>query len=63
MKILLSLREAANRLGFSYITLWKWQKQGKIPAIRIGGRLRLDEKEIEKFIKGNRVKKPKKYPS
>lgn len=35
----LGMRELADALGLSYWTVWKWQKEGKIPTIRIGKKL------------------------
>jgi len=32
----LSMRELADVLGVSYWTVWRWQREGQIPTIRIG---------------------------
>jgi len=52
---MLTLTEAAKRMGFSYICLWTWVKAKKIPYYDINGSYRVDEKELEKFLKKSKV--------
>ena len=35
----LTMRELADELGVSYWTIWRWQREGKIPTIRLGRKL------------------------
>jgi len=52
---MLTLTEAAKRCGFKYITLWTWIQKKKIPYYDINGSYRIDEKELEEFIKSKKV--------
>jgi excisionase family DNA binding protein len=51
---LLSTAEAGERLGVAGITVWRWVRSGKIPAIDIGSpgqpRLRIREDDLQQFI-------------
>ena len=48
---LLKIREAAQRLNVNPETLRRWDRQGRLKAIRIGkrGDRRYKEEDIEKF--------------
>lgn len=35
----LGVKELADALGVSYWTIWRWQREGKIPTIRLGKKL------------------------
>lgn len=54
---MLTLKEAGKRLGFAYITLWTWVKANKIPHYVINGSYRIDEKDLEKFLRERKVKR------
>ncbi len=44
------LKEAAERLGVAYITLWKWARQGRFRVVRLpNGRLAIPLEEFEKL--------------
>jgi len=44
------LKEAAERLGLAYITLWKWGRQGRFKVVRLpNGRLAIPVEEFEKL--------------
>jgi excisionase family DNA binding protein len=46
--IWLTSSECATQLRISQATLWRWVKEGKVPALRLGGRkLIFARKEIE----------------
>lgn len=48
---LLSPGEASAMLGFSYKTLWRWWREGKIRAVRFpSGRLRYYRSDIEQML-------------
>jgi excisionase family DNA binding protein len=52
---LLTTRELAERLGYSYDQVLRWANAGLIPAIRISGtkhgRLRFDLFEVERILR------------
>lgn len=50
---LLRIKEAAELLGVNPATLRKWDKEGKLPAIKISkrGDRRYKQEAIEKFLK------------
>lgn len=49
---LLTPREVADRLGASVLTIRKWIREGRIPAIRLGERfIRLDWDEVVATIR------------
>jgi excisionase family DNA binding protein len=50
-EILLTREEAANLLSISLVTLWKYTKEGVIPAYRIGTKLRYKKSDIIKALK------------
>jgi excisionase family DNA binding protein len=43
--------EAARLLGKGIATIWRWLRDDKIIAIRIGGRILIPKKEIERLQK------------
>lgn len=51
---MLTLTEAGKRCGFKYITLWGWCKTNKIPYYNVNGSYRIDEKDLEKFLKSKK---------
>lgn len=50
---LLKIKEAADLLGVNPATLRKWDKEGKLPAIKISkrGDRRYKHEDIENFLK------------
>jgi excisionase family DNA binding protein len=53
---LLSLPEAARRLGLSHHTMRAWVRQRRVPFVRLGRRVLLDPRDVQRFIDANRVK-------
>lgn len=51
---LLTARELGELLGFSAATIVDWAEAGKVPAFKIGGRLRFRESEVEAWLDGQR---------
>ena len=49
--VLLTRNEVAKLLGISLVTLTEWIKQGKIPALRIGTRVRFKKDEVLNSLK------------
>jgi excisionase family DNA binding protein len=43
---LLSIAEISELLGFHEVTLRNWVRDGKLPAVRIGGQWRFDPTEL-----------------
>ena len=44
------LKDAAEKLGVAYITMWKWAKQGRFKVVRLpNGRLAIPIEEFEKL--------------
>ncbi len=46
---LLTVHEAAERLRISENTLWRHVKAGKLPAVRVGGLVRLEVRAVDAF--------------
>ena len=43
--------ETAKLLGKGEATIWRWLRDGKIVAVKVGGRTLIPEKEIERLKK------------
>lgn len=52
---LLSVVEAAARMSVSRFTLRTWLRQRRIPYIRLGRRVLVDPRDLDRFIQANRV--------
>ena len=53
---LLDIEQAANLLGVSVASLYRWTQTKKIPCIRLGRRvIRFDPRALEKFLAQNTV--------
>ena len=60
--MLLTVREAARRLGVSYPTVKQWIYKGSVRTSRTaGGHYRVSETEIDRLLvpKGSRIRNPK----
>ncbi len=51
---LLNARQLGQVLGFSASTIVDWAEAGKIPAFKIGGRLRFRASEVEAWLEERR---------
>ena len=51
---LLTAREVAELLGFSAATIVDWAEAGKLPAFKVGGRLRFRLSEVEPWLDDQR---------
>ncbi len=59
MKQLLSVKEVAQRLGTSTKTVSRYQRAGRLVAIRLTSRtIRFEEGEVERFIANASVAMP-----
>lgn len=47
----LSVMEVANRLNFSYNTIYNWIKDNKLKSYSFNGGFRVLEKDLQNFIK------------
>ena len=50
---LLRIPEAAERLNVSRASVYRWITEGRLPAVRLGGRgapLRIAEDELERWL-------------
>jgi excisionase family DNA binding protein len=43
--------ETAKLLGKGEATIWRWLRDGKILAVKVGGRTLIPEKEVERLKK------------
>jgi excisionase family DNA binding protein len=59
-KPLLTLEQVAIKLNTSYPTVRLWEKQGKIPSIRIGRTVRFSPDVIESLSKISMAEKGRK---
>ena len=48
----LHVRQAAEKLGVSRGTLWRWDQTGYLPAVRIGGKCRYRMSDIKRILEG-----------
>jgi excisionase family DNA binding protein len=53
---LLTLREAALRLGCSHRTMVTLTSSGKITRVKIGGLVRIDPKDLDAFVEASKTK-------
>lgn len=50
-------RELGDKLGIGENTIMKLERQGIIPAIRLGGTIRYDYEEVLEALKNHRLRK------
>ena len=50
MDVLFNIKEAASKLKVSPLTLRGWIYEGKLAPVKLGRRVLLSEKELERFI-------------
>jgi excisionase family DNA binding protein len=48
---LLNTKELAEYLKLTKVTIYKYAKEGKIPACRVGSRWRFDKNQIDELLK------------
>jgi excisionase family DNA binding protein len=51
---LITVEDAAKFLAVSTSTLYGWVYQRRIPFVKVGGALRFELAELQKFIQANR---------
>lgn len=57
---MLKLKEVAKRLGMHYNTIYGYVRSGELKAIKFKKVYRIEEVELERFVKGKRFKIDKK---
>ena len=50
MDVLFNINEAASKLKVSPLTLRAWIYEGKLASVKLGRRVLLTERELERFI-------------
>lgn len=53
---MLSLKEVASRLGMHYNTIYNYVRSGELKAVKFKKVYRIEEEELQKFIKNKRFK-------
>lgn len=51
---LITISQASKMLGVDKSTLWKWDKEGYLHKIHIGGKPRYRESEVKAILEGRR---------
>jgi len=54
-KAMLTVQDVAKRLNMHYMTVYYWVRDGKLPAVQINKIYRIDERELEEFLKTKKV--------
>ena len=55
-KRILKVKEVAELLKLNILTVYEYVRDGKLKAIRFGRSYRIEEKDLEKFIREHKVK-------
>lgn len=50
----LTREEAADKLGVNLTTLWRWNKEGYLPCVKIGSKVKYPMSVIRAFIDRNK---------
>lgn len=53
--MLLTVEEIARDSQISKFTWWLWIRQGKLPTIRLGRRIRVEEEVYKRFLEAHRA--------
>jgi len=46
-----SIEEVAKRLKVAYLTVYRWVRSGKLPAVKAGKQYRITKHELDQFIR------------
>lgn len=57
---LLKPKDVATLLQLNLLTIYSYIRNGKLPAVKFGRNFRIQEKDLEAFIKKSMVKVPTK---
>ena len=55
MDNLLSVQEAARKLGVSFWTIYRWAQEGRLPSVLLGRRRLFAEADLQSFISNART--------
>ena len=55
MHSLLTVAEAANRIGFSVATIRRWLASGRLESVRFGRSVRIPEAVVEHLVRTGRT--------
>ncbi len=55
-KVLLTTKEVANLLKLNVMTVYEYIRKSRLQAVKFGRSYRIEEKDLEKFIKEHKVK-------
>lgn len=59
MKEMYSVQELAEKFGVTEHTISRWARAGKIPALRLAGKLwRFPKEEVDRWLESQRNVKP-----
>lgn len=48
---LVSIQEAARRLGVSVISAYRWAESGRLPSVKLGGRRMISSLAIDRIVR------------
>ncbi len=54
-KVLLTAREVANLLKLNILTVYEYIRKDKLKAVKFGRNYRIEEKDLDEFIKSNKT--------
>lgn len=54
-KMLLTINDVSQILKISVSTLYRWVHKKEIPYIKLGGKVRFSDSELQQFIKNNSI--------
>lgn len=63
MQQTLTVEEVSFFLKVSRLTIWKWCKNGKLPAFKLGGEWRIRRDDLESVIAEKLKASPARYAS
>ncbi len=50
--------EVAETLRVSHMTVYRWIKDGKLGAYKLGGEFRITERDLNQFLEARRILRP-----
>ncbi len=56
MENLLKPQKVAEILSVKITTIYSWAKSGKIPSVKLNGAVRFDSREVEEWVRSNKIK-------
>jgi predicted site-specific integrase-resolvase len=59
---IVDLRRAVQTFPVSIGTLRAWMREGKLPGFKLGGKIYMRKRDIEKLLLSNRWSRPERRP-